>query len=211
MSKLFNGVFEKYVNDEEQWKDIYFIQNGIEWDYRGLYQVSNHGRVKSLGNDKVRKEKILKAGKNTIGYEYVGLCKNSKQKNFLIQRLVAHMFLSDSYFEGAEVNHKDENKTNNHVYNVNYGTRNERIGKKVSESMKGELVAQIEPSTEKIINLKYSFEYKKILGFTQSSISNCCRGSRYKTHKGYIWKYISDCTDEQINEYIIKNKQINIE
>ena len=39
----------------EVWKDIYFIENGIEYDYRGLYQVSSEGKVKSLGNDKARK------------------------------------------------------------------------------------------------------------------------------------------------------------
>ena len=41
----------------EQWKDIHFWQDGVEFDYRGLYQVSNEGRVKSLGNDKLKKEK----------------------------------------------------------------------------------------------------------------------------------------------------------
>ena len=35
---------------EEIWKDIYFVENGIEYDYRGLSQVSNKGNVKSLGN-----------------------------------------------------------------------------------------------------------------------------------------------------------------
>ena len=36
---------------EEIWKDIYFIENGVEWDYRGLYQVSNLGKIKSLKNE----------------------------------------------------------------------------------------------------------------------------------------------------------------
>ena len=49
---------------EEIWKDIYFIENGVIWDYRGLYQVSNLGRIKSLKrtyysgtNNKVKKNK----------------------------------------------------------------------------------------------------------------------------------------------------------
>lgn len=63
----------------------------------------------------------------------------------------------------------------------------------------GQLVAQINPSTDKIINLKYNREYIE-LGFNQGNISSCCRG-RYKTSQGFIWKYLSDCTPEQIKEY----------
>lgn len=122
----------------EVWKDIYFVENGEIFDYRGLYAVSNFGRVKSFHNGK---EKILKPG-NTGGYEIVNLCKNSKQKSFYIHRLVAHIFLTGC-FDGAEVNHKDENKTNNHVsnlewctskYNNNYGTRNERASESIKEA-----------------------------------------------------------------------------
>ena len=115
---------------DEIWKDIYFIENGTEYDFCGLYQVSNFGNIKSLiGNRGQKREKILKA-RSICGYRFVCLCKNTKQTQFLIHRLVAHVFLSDSYFEGAEVNHKDENKTNNCVdnlewcdrkYNCNYG------------------------------------------------------------------------------------------
>ena len=48
--------------NNEVWKDIYFIENGIEYNYIGLYQVSNLGRVKSLGNGLTynSKERILK-------------------------------------------------------------------------------------------------------------------------------------------------------
>lgn len=52
---------------QENWKDIYFIDNGIIYDYRGLYQISNFGRVKSLKRyvknqycDYIIREKILK-------------------------------------------------------------------------------------------------------------------------------------------------------
>lgn len=126
---------------EEKWKDIYFIENGIEYDYKGLYQISNFGRIKSLeridesGNK--RKEKILKPtiqkrhqyNKNSVLVERVELSKNKIKKRFYIHRLVAHMFLSETYFDGAEINHKDENTLNNKIdnlewcttkYNVNY-------------------------------------------------------------------------------------------
>lgn len=44
----------------EIWKDIYFVENGVEYDYRNLYQVSNFGRVKSLNYNHTGKEQILK-------------------------------------------------------------------------------------------------------------------------------------------------------
>lgn len=122
--------YEIYYNNEEIWKDIYFVENGVEYDYRGLYQVSTHGNIKSLYQN--GKERILKLDKNEKGYLRTNLYKNGKIKKFRVHRLVAHMFLTDSYFENAQVNHKDENKENNHVsnlewcdnkYNNNYGTR----------------------------------------------------------------------------------------
>lgn len=124
----------------EIWKDIYFVENGIEWDYRGLYQVSNKGgRVKSL---KYGKEKILKPVKNTKGYEHVFLYKNGKRKTFKIHRLVAFMFI-EGYFEGAEIDHIDTNRTNNHVSNLRWCTskensNNELSRKHYSEAKKGE-------------------------------------------------------------------------
>ena len=49
---------------EEQWKDIYFEENDVVYDYTGLYQISNFGRVKSLNYHQTGKKKILKAQKN---------------------------------------------------------------------------------------------------------------------------------------------------
>ena len=128
---------------DEVWKDIYFIENGIEYDYRGLYQVSNFGRVKSLGNgnSNFSKERILKAGKHKSGYLNVILCKNSKQKNFKVHRLVAFMFIN-GYFDGAEVDHIDTDKTNNNVDNLRWCTKivnqnNPLTLKHLSEAKKG--------------------------------------------------------------------------
>lgn len=80
---------------EEIWKDIYFEENGIIYDYKEIYQVSNLGRVKSLerldSNRHKVKERILKAG-NDKGYRFVILYKNGK-KRFYVHRLVAQVFL----------------------------------------------------------------------------------------------------------------------
>ena len=113
----------------EQWRPIE--------GYEGLYQVSNLGRVRSLGNDKKRKEKILRPLMNNCGYLLVNLSKEGKQKMFSVHRLVAQTFIPNP--EGLpEINHRDENPSNaraenlewcDHRYNMNDGTRTERATK----------------------------------------------------------------------------------
>ena len=164
---------------EEIWKD--------KKDYEGHYQVSNFGRVKSI---KFGKEIILKQHINKGGYYYVCLLKNGKHKNYYVHRLVAEAFI-DNPDNLPQVNHKDENKTNNSVdnlerctneYNHNYGTINERISQ-----------SQSKPVLQYDLNGNLIKEWKSINecgrnGFNQGDICKCCNGKR-KTAKGFIWVY----------------------
>ena len=111
----------------EIWKDIE--------GYAGLYQVSNLGRVKSLKVSKIKSERIRKSYQQSSGYISIVLCKNGKVTNHKIHRLVANAFI-DNPDNLPEINHKDEDKTNNCVdnlewcdssYNKNYGTRTEKF------------------------------------------------------------------------------------
>lgn len=121
---------------QEIWKDIIIEKNGIVYDYTGKYQVSNLGRVKTLGKGKTQKqEKILRTNPNKEGYIIVALYKNGKRQNFYMHRLVANAFISNND-NLPLINHIDENPQNNvwtnlewcdSKYNVNYGTRNERV------------------------------------------------------------------------------------
>lgn len=134
-------------------------------NYEGYYQVSNFGSVRSFdryvpnawGNGlRLMKGKILKAGKDGNGYKQVNLYIDKNSKMVYIHRLVAETFLPNPN-NYPYVNHKDEDKTNNFVwvnpdgsidpeksnlewcsakYNVNYGTRNKRAGKKLTEFFK---------------------------------------------------------------------------
>ena len=70
---------------QEEWKDIK--------GYEGLYKISSYGRVKSLGNDKNRKEKILSSKSNREGYVRVYLFKDGKGKMYRVHRLVAEAFI----------------------------------------------------------------------------------------------------------------------
>ena len=104
--------------------------------YEGLYEVSNIGRVRSVDRFyyRLHKGKVLSPTKDRYGYLTVTLNCNGKSKTIKIHRLVAQAFLPNPD-NLPQVNHKDEDKTNNNVdnlewctakYNVNFGTRQER-------------------------------------------------------------------------------------
>ena len=160
---------------KEIWKDCK--------GYEGKYQVSNLGRVWSIGS-----QKYLKGSYDKDGYIRVNLtAKNGKVKMERVHRLVALVFL-DNPNNYPQVNHKDENKQNNCVdnlewcdakYNINYGTRNKRVSKANSIPV-------------------YCFELKKIyscakeagkeLNIDNSDIGKACKG-KLKRAGGYLWEY----------------------
>ena len=92
---------------QEVWKDVYFEEDGVIWNYQGAYQVSNMGRVKSLNYKRTGKEKILKPRKNKEGYLQVGLWKNGKEKKIRINQLVAFMFISNDDIKNNKSKEED--------------------------------------------------------------------------------------------------------
>lgn len=114
----------KHINNvkdlpNEVWKDIP--------DYEGVYQVSNKGRIKSLarivGNCK-RKDKIIIPKDNGTGYYKVNLYKNGKHKNHYVHKLVASVFINNESNKPC-INHKDYNRKNNNVENLEWVTYKE--------------------------------------------------------------------------------------
>ena len=89
---------------EEIWKDIE--------GFNGLYQISTMGRVRSLRRNIILKNKI-----ENNGYERVILSVNDIPKGYSVHRLVATAFISNPN-NYPIVNHKDENRTNNRVDNL---------------------------------------------------------------------------------------------
>ena len=101
----------------ENWKSI----NGYEL----IYEVSDLGRVKRVcSTPSYRKNKILKNKKKPNGYLFVGLSKNRNVKYFHIHRLVAKHFMENTEDKPC-VNHKDLNKENNTVSNLEWVTHKE--------------------------------------------------------------------------------------
>ena len=171
---------------EEQWLDI----SG----YEGLYQISNFGRVKSFY---FKNPHILKPHK-VKGYSNVELYKNKKKKQFYIHRLVMENFCPIENMNVLDVNHKDEDKSNNHISNLewmthkdnlNYGSRAEKArmkmqGKNSSRSKKVRCI-------EKDVIYEALREAERQLGIPATNISRACKG-KIKTAGGYHWEYVEE-------------------
>lgn len=102
--------------ENEIWKDI--------TNYKGLYQISNYGRVKSLKRkckamygERTVPEKILKSFLNNQGYPSIILCNNGKRITKTIHRIVGKHFLIN-FDETKDINHIDDNKKNNYYKNL---------------------------------------------------------------------------------------------
>ena len=184
--------------------DIVNLENEI-WKpvvgFEGLYEVSNFGRVRNLGyRYGQHASNIIMKQRNNKGYMSITLHKDSKRFQRMVHRLVYEAFVGkipewrpkDKGDVKMEINHKDENRSNNrldnlelitHTKNNNYGTRTQKQAAKLTKSvyqytMEGELVKFWKggaPECEKY-------------GFNRSCIWACCNG-RLPYHKGYKWSY----------------------
>ena len=184
--------------------------------YEGLYEVSDLGRVRSLVDNHGRKrERVLKLSRNKGGYLYIELSKNGKGKKHKVHRLVAFAFVEGYNLFKNQVNHINEDKHDNRAinlewcdagYNVNYGTRIERVVKK-----------EINHPTMSIPLIQLTLDYKFVAkwpstkevvrqcGFNQGNINSCClHKPKYKSAHGYRWFYLSEY--EQICYKIITSQ-----
>ena len=151
--------------------------------YEGIYGITSCGKVWSYRN-----EKFLTPLVGKDGYLFVHLYKDGKMKNYKIHRLVAEAYIPNSE-NLPQINHKDENKTNNCLqnlewcdasYNINYGTRN----KKVSNSLK-------KPILQYTLDGEFVKEWpsaRDVGKEVRVNIGYCLRG-RNKTAYGYKWVY----------------------
>lgn len=166
--------------------------------YEGLYQVSTYGRVKSLGNDRARKTKILKPKLTKDGYEEIGLCKDGKRKMFKVHRIVGMAFLPRFNKTDTDINHKLEfEKVNNRVenlewcsrkFNINYATHNERMMKNRKGKNACKPVLQFDLDGNFVKEWPSIMEVERQLGFNNGNISACCL-KKQKTSNGFLWRF----------------------
>lgn len=161
----------------EIWKPV----NG----YETLYEVSDLGNVRNA-----RRKKLLSPYTGNSGYKRVKLYRYGIRERFLVHRLVAQVFIPNPQ-NLPQVNHKDENKTNNRAdnlewcdnkYNMNYGTRTKRASETKSLTVymynEGGLCG-LWPSAS---------ECHRITGYNRGKIGLCCLG-KHKKYKGFKWSY----------------------
>lgn len=177
---------------EEKWKPIE--------GYAGLYEVSNLGRVRSVDRITTMKNGVRRKTHGTVlkpaqgngagNYLCVTLSKNGRMKKKLVHRLVASAFIPNPE-NLPEINHKDEDKTNNKAdnlewcdrrYNNLYGTAKARAaikqGKPVLQKLDGKIV-----NAWPTAGMAAAFT-----DATQGGIDSCCRGEMSKSG-GYEWEF----------------------
>lgn len=195
---MFTEIINILNKELELWKPIK--------DYENYYQISSFGRVKNVN------KKPFKLLKLSLRAEYLGiqLNKNSKGKKFSVHRLVALSFLKNNDTTKI-VNHKDGNKLNNHILNLEWISYKEN--RKHAELNKLFIpkcikVSQYSKDKKTLIETFNSIkEAMEKTGCSDSKISMVCKGKRNHTG-GYFWKYtdfdyedIENPDGKQIDDY----------
>lgn len=186
--------------------------------YEGLYMVSNFGNVKSLrrivrantcGARKIP-EKMLTLCKSASGYYLVVLCKNGKRKSCNVHRLVAQAFIPNPY-NLREVNHKNEDKEDNIVsnlewcdrkYNANYGTGverqkvsrmknpNDKIARAIAGLKNSKRVAQVSVDGDILAVFDSMKQASVSVGVHLCTVSRHCLGKITHSTLNFTFKYI---------------------
>lgn len=172
---------------KEVWKDIP--------NFEGLYQVSNLGNVKSFRKSTKygsKSEYILNPTINNGGYAQVTLYDNTKRTKLSVHRLVAELFIPNPN-NYPQINHKDENKQNNRVdnlewctaaYNNAYGTAKIRAIDKMSKP-----IEQLTYDGKVIAIYRSARIASEILGIKKAAITVAICGNHQC--QGYYWRYSS--------------------
>ena len=151
--------------------------------YEGLYEVSTKGRVQ-------RDNKLLHLNSNTYGYLHVTLSKSNQQKTMTVHRLVAETFINNPH-EYPQINHRDGNKLNNSVDNLEWCTQliNNRhaINTQLRKTKKIKML-DLNNNLIKVFNNRMEIEKYFNRKISRDLITKCCNGVR-KTAYGYRWQY----------------------
>lgn len=163
------------------------------------YLVSSYGRVLSKGDETNRYKRnfdtILSPANNGRGYLFV----NIEGKEIYVHRLVAETFIPNPN-NYTEINHKNENKQDNSVNNLEWCDRKYNVSYSIGSKIK-----QIDVNTKKVIAVFNSaVQAANAVNGNNTSILTCCKHKNNSAYKGYIWRFIYDF------DYNLKNKKYYI-
>ena len=137
----------------EKWRDIP--------GYEGFYQVSDLGNIRSIRFNKIRNMKSW----DSHGYRAVELCMNNNRYTVGIHRLVALTFIPNPENK-PEVNHKDRNKSNNNVENLEWVTQSENVAHAYRHGVEPRPTHQNQPFQKEILDI---IENKKYFSIREAS------------------------------------------
>ena len=167
------------------------------WAVKDGYLVNRDGSIYKLNWRNTGTMRRIKQSVNNYGY--LVFCYNGRMT-------FAHRFVASCFIPNPDnlpcINHKDENKTNYCVenlewctrsYNNNYGTRNKRIAESISKfqkihPQKSKKVYQYTLGGKFVKEWVSLHEIERVLGFGIGHISKCCNGKQ-KTAYDFIWRY----------------------
>lgn len=210
---------DNYITQEEIWKGV------KGWE--SFYQVSNLGSVRSLDRTYIRKDgfsvnkkgRVMKTPLNSDGYPIIHLKADGRRRTTRVHRIVAESLIPNPN-NFSEVNHKDEDKTNNnidnlewctHYYNANYGTMLTRMYEHPNQ------IASLERSKKPIVGVEIGtgkeIRFESVAeadrnGFPRRNVQAAIKGYD-KTCRGYIWFFEKDF-NEAVKDKSLKalNKKV---
>ena len=186
---IYNEEEDNIYTMVEGWHNIF-----IDGKYSG-YSISSFGRVQNSKSGKYLKPYINKDGYITVCIFY-----NGKKYPRYVHRLVAEYFIPNPD-KLPQVNHIDEDKENNKVWNLEWVTASENINHSKHKLEKE--VQQLDPETGEVINtFKSVMEAARQLGIDNGGIGMVCRGDA-KTYKGYGWRYTNP-TEKGKHKEVVK-------
>lgn len=181
--------------NSETWKEVR--------GYEGLYEVSDLGRVRSMGRQCSSKNNSVQQKRARILVQEItvhGYCRvrlfdaGGNSKHYAVHRLVAEAFLGES---SQQVNHINEIKTDNRLINLeyctpqencNHGNRNRLISEKTFESKGRQVVQFFNGAVVRVFDSLASAS--KLAGVTPQAIRLCCEGKMLHAG-GYEWRFIN--------------------
>jgi ribosomal protein S16 len=162
--------------------------------YEGLYRINKDGEVISLIG-RYKNVKTLKQGVDRGGYRIVTLCKDGIHKTKTVHRLVTDAFYGKS---SLQVNHKDGNKSNNKLSNLELVSAKDNMNHAVKNGLLVKNFEKIAVDTRKKVrqykdgNLIGEYvsahEASRQTGYNRGNISTCCRTG--KVMYGCEWRYV---------------------
>ena len=197
----------------EIWKDVV--------GFEGYYLVSNYGRIKSVSRihthtNGIIPSKIKRYGDNGNGYLIVHLSKNSISHTKYVHRLVAIAFLPNP-LNLPEVNHKDEDKSNNRLenlewctglYNTNYGTGKYRGQEKRKKNGWLKSIDMYDLKGNLLKHYRCAYDVEKD-GLSRRSVYNVCY-KKNKSYKGCVFRFSGDPFSYSCTRHNTKGKKKNV-